>query len=325
MTPWLDRMTSILGLYEYAGDDDNPAILSMAKQCGGQIAKTYTHDSIAWCALTINYCLVSTGFTGNDSLWALDFRKYGVKLSGPAVGAIATKTREEGGHVFLIVGRTTDGHVVGRGGNQSDMVCDETFDPSVLQYNWPSSYPAPSCGLALLPVVSPAPKIKRPVSLSDIKTNAPKSRYTNIIATVFGGGVDDERSAYTGELIDEKIIGVALPARFAGPRPKVRLFANGKVVLADIVDVGPWNTDDPYWQNGARPQAESGADNKGRKTNRAGIDLTPACARALSIYGKGLVDWEFVAPVVPPPDIKPLPAPQPNWLARLFNALFRKG
>ncbi len=41
------------------------------------------------------------------------------------------RTRDGGGHVFLVVGRTKDGRLVGRGGNQRDMVCDEVFDPSV--------------------------------------------------------------------------------------------------------------------------------------------------------------------------------------------------
>jgi len=69
---------------------------------------------------------------------------------------------------------------------------------------------------------------------------------------------------------------------------------NGKSVVCKIVDVGPWNIDDPYWARGTRPQAESGTDNRGRPTNRAGIDLTPAAAKEIGIPGKGTVDWEFV-------------------------------
>ena len=60
-----------------------------------------------------------------------------------------------------------------------------------------------------------------------------------------------------------------------------------------MLDIGPWNTNDPYWEAHKRPQAESGTDMRGRRTNRAGIDLTPATARALGIDGKGVVDWEF--------------------------------
>ncbi len=168
LPPWFDRMTAVLGLYETPGAADNPLILEMARICGGSISRDYVHDSISWCALAVNYCLIASGLPGDDSLWALDFQQYGVKLSGPAVGAIATKKRYDasgkqvGGHVFLVVGRSYD-KIVGRGGNQSDMVCDELFDPGVITgYNWPAGVPLPaSIGLASLPVVTPAPKVKR--------------------------------------------------------------------------------------------------------------------------------------------------------------------
>jgi hypothetical protein len=132
---------------------------------------------------------------------------------------------------------------------------------------------------------------------------------TDIVATVFGGHDDPNTSAYDGHLIDDHELGVALPSRFPdGPRPKVRVtnMANTKSTACTIVDVGPWNTQDPYWEAGARPQAESGTDMRGRPTNRAGIDLTPGTASALGISGKGRVNWEFVAvtsaPPPPPPD-----------------------
>jgi hypothetical protein len=64
--------------------------------------------------------------------------------------------------------------------------------------------------------------------------------------------------------------------------------------VATIEDVGPWNTDDPYWITGARPQAESGTDLTGRTTNGAGIDLSPALSQAIGIDGMGKVHWKFV-------------------------------
>ena len=66
-----------------------------------------------------------------------------------------------------MVGRTRDGRIVGRGGNQSDMVCDEVFDPSVITaYTWPKDYPTPAqAGFASLPIVEPAPRAKRDVAL----------------------------------------------------------------------------------------------------------------------------------------------------------------
>lgn len=117
--------------------------------------------------------------------------------------------------------------------------------------------------------------------------------FTGITATVF----DDALTAY-GALIapgHSDRPGVALPARFdVRPLPTVRVTHNGRAVICPVIDVGPWNTRDPYWLSGARPQAETGIDLSGRPTNRAGIDLTPAAARIIGLPGKGLVDWDFI-------------------------------
>ena len=88
---------------------------------------------------------------------------------------------------------------------------------------------------------------------------------------------------------------MALPYRFEGGRPQVIVINRntGKECVCEIVDVGPWNIDDPYWTLGSRPQAESGTDKKGRQTNKAGIDLTPGAAKAIGLSGKGIVDWSF--------------------------------
>lgn len=125
----------------------------------------------------------------------------------------------------------------------------------------------------------------------------PLKRFTAITATQFGGHDDPNTSAYDGHFITDEEFGVALPFHFKNvPRPKVRVAnsVSGVSTVCSIVDVGPWNTDDPYWQTGTRPQAESGIDRTGRKTNLAGIDLTPAAARVVGIDGKGKVDWEFI-------------------------------
>lgn len=118
----------------------------------------------------------------------------------------------------------------------------------------------------------------------------------NIVATVFGGKADPNKSAYADRWITDEELGVALPYRWRGPMPRVAVVnnENGKTVVCEIVDVGPWNIDDPYWLTGARPQAETGKDRRGRKTNKAGIDLTPGAAKVIDLKGKGMVDWGFV-------------------------------
>ncbi|MCC7047212.1 MAG: TIGR02594 family protein [Alphaproteobacteria bacterium] len=156
--PWLKRAIECIGVHEAPGAGDNPKILAWAKACGGEIAKVYRHDSIAWCAMFVNYCLVSTGFKGNDSLWALNMRTLGTALKGPAVGAIASKQRVGGGHTFFVLGRDNAGNVIGVGGNQGDAVNRKAFPLAGLKFNWPAGYALPpAVGLASLPIVDSAP------------------------------------------------------------------------------------------------------------------------------------------------------------------------
>lgn len=117
--------------------------------------------------------------------------------------------------------------------------------------------------------------------------------FKNITATVF----DDPRVAYADVKQGyAQQPGCAVPFRFPGPRPKflVTSVDTGLSVLCPTVDVGPWNINNPWWVTGTRPQAESGIDMTGRKTNGAGIDLTPAAAKAIGLKGKGLVNVELV-------------------------------
>ena len=119
----------------------------------------------------------------------------------------------------------------------------------------------------------------------------------DIICTVFGGSADYNVSAYDDtKVLNDTDLYIALPDRFTEERPQVRLhnLETGQTAIAEIWDVGPWNTDDPYWDKDTRPQAESGTDMSGRSTNGAGIDISPALAAVLGVQGKGLVDWEFI-------------------------------
>ena len=99
--------------------------------------------------------------------------------------------------------------------------------------------------------IEPRAKVSAPAQVR------PAGRYTGITATVFGGSSEFKRSDYDGHVITDDELGVALPFRFGGTRPTVRVFnpVNGASVVCDIVDVGPWNGNDPYWETGGRPQA----------------------------------------------------------------------
>jgi D-alanyl-D-alanine carboxypeptidase len=142
---------------------------------------------------------------------------------------------------------------------------------------------------------SDAPQAQQqPTSISNASEPLTANTKLIVTGTVFGGPNDDQAVAYADVGPNwANHPGVALPFRFRGPRPKVMVSANGKVVACQIVDVGPWNTNDPYWMTTGRPQAESGTDMSGRRTNGAGIDLTPAAAAAIGLDGKGQIVWFF--------------------------------
>jgi hypothetical protein len=130
--------------------------------------------------------------------------------------------------------------------------------------------------------------------------------------------------------LDETSLFAALPHRGALGRhidvqlcdPRGRGY--GKRLRVPVRDIGPWRSDDPYWEKQARPVAESLAglpvlrnpkragwfpSKTGRTLcNGAGIDLSHGCWAAL-IPGltpkaarnhTGRVNWEFVPPPASP-------------------------
>lgn len=290
---WLTAARRYIGFHEQPGNRGIEEFIRLAHT--GQVGD-------AWCAIFANACLESAGFPGTRSAAARSFENnpHFTKLTTPKVGAIVTFWRGSPssgqGHVGFYVGA---GPQV-LGGNQGDEVCIEPQNADrVTGYWWPKEQ--------TIDVGVPPP-----------------SRQVGITATVFGGVGDDEKSAYDGHLITDTELGVSLPYRFRGSRPKVRVIRGSKSIVCPIVDLGPWNIADPYWQTGARPQAETGTDNTGRKTNRAGIDLSPAAARVLGIDGKGLVDWEFAVDdtttAQPSPTPNPQPLPIPGGMGGRFDA-----
>ena len=108
-------------------------------------------------------------------------------------------------------------------------------------------------------------------------------------------GLEGKRTA-SGYVIDHNVTFVALPAGKALHRHvKVTNPANGLSAIAEVLDVGPWNTeDDNYVFDGARPAAESGKSVSGMGTNGAGIDLGERVWKALEMVDNSEVEWEFV-------------------------------
>lgn len=175
---------------------------------------------------------------------------------------------------------------------------------------------------------------QQPTSISSASAALTANTKFTVTGTVFGGPGDDQAVAYSDVSNGwANRPGVALPFRFRGTRPKVVVSANGKSTTCEIVDVGPWNTNDPYWITNARPQAESGTDTSGRRTNGAGIDLTPAAASAIGLDGKGQIIWSFELTGAQPmpdttasvPQLDLLNLPQLHALKERIDSLIKHG
>ncbi|MES5481392.1 TIGR02594 family protein [Bradyrhizobium sp. INPA03-11B] len=81
-----------------------------------------TGRSSLWCARFMNMVLQQTGHRGTGSDMASSFAKYGTRISGPQVGAIAVMGRRGGGHVGIITGVDAKGNPIMISGNSSHRV-----------------------------------------------------------------------------------------------------------------------------------------------------------------------------------------------------------
>jgi uncharacterized protein (TIGR02594 family) len=76
-----------------------------------------------WCARFMNMVLQHSGYRGTGSDMASSFSKYGQRVSGPQVGAIAVMTRgRRGGHVGIITGIDAKGNPIMISGNNGNRV-----------------------------------------------------------------------------------------------------------------------------------------------------------------------------------------------------------
>jgi uncharacterized protein (TIGR02594 family) len=158
---WVVEGMKWIGTDEAQGAADNPVILEWAQEEGGEIAKDYKHDSIPWCSLYANMILKKVGLKGTETLWALDWNEWGVKLPSPAVGAFAPMKRitsdgKVAGHIVVIVGRDKAGNLLGLGGNQDDAVNIRSVPVArPLSFRWPNGVDLPKLvGFEELPLLN---------------------------------------------------------------------------------------------------------------------------------------------------------------------------
>ena len=82
-----------------------------------------TSRSSLWCARFMNMVLQHSGYRGTGSDMASSFARYGQRVSGPQVGAIAVMSRgRRGGHVGIITGIDAKGNPIMISGNNGNRV-----------------------------------------------------------------------------------------------------------------------------------------------------------------------------------------------------------
>jgi uncharacterized protein (TIGR02594 family) len=81
-----------------------------------------TSRASLWCARFMNMVLERTGHHTTGSDMASSFARYGQRVSGPQVGAIAVMGRRGGGHVGIISGIDAQGNPIMISGNNGNRV-----------------------------------------------------------------------------------------------------------------------------------------------------------------------------------------------------------
>lgn len=113
---------------------------STVTPAGGAMASSFTSSNVVaearrylggnptgrgslWCARFMNMVLQHSGYRGTGSDMANSFAKYGQRVSGPQVGAIAVMSRgRRGGHVGIITGIDAKGNPIMISGNNGNRV-----------------------------------------------------------------------------------------------------------------------------------------------------------------------------------------------------------
>ena len=141
---WLVLAEGELGVREGAGAANNPRVVQLFADAGFSGIK---QDSVAWCAAAVGAMLKRAGHKPSGSLAARSYEAWGVGLSEPALGAIATKKRGNSswqGHVGFVVGASPT-QIFLLGGNQGDAWSIAAFPrKEFTAFRWPADMPLPA-------------------------------------------------------------------------------------------------------------------------------------------------------------------------------------
>lgn len=106
----------------YGGTTSN-ALVSEARK---YIGTNPTGRGSLWCGAFMDMVLKHTGHTGGGNL-ASAYKRYGTRVSGPQVGAIAVMGRNGGGHVGVVSGVDPNGNPIIVSGNHNHTVAESVY------------------------------------------------------------------------------------------------------------------------------------------------------------------------------------------------------
>jgi uncharacterized protein (TIGR02594 family) len=109
---------------ESVGSSSYSSLVAEARRYLGGNPTGWAHD---WCGRFMNLVLERTGHRGTGSNFALSFARYGRRLSGPQVGAVAVMARRGGGHVGVVSGVLANGDVKVISGNHGHRVAESVY------------------------------------------------------------------------------------------------------------------------------------------------------------------------------------------------------
>jgi uncharacterized protein (TIGR02594 family) len=122
------RLASVRRLHRMAsestGSGGASSLVAEARRYLGGNPTGWAHD---WCGRFMNLMLERTGHRGTGSNFALSFARYGRRLSGPQVGAVAVMARRGGGHVGVVSGMLPNGDVKVISGNHGHRVAESVY------------------------------------------------------------------------------------------------------------------------------------------------------------------------------------------------------
>lgn len=149
---WIAEFRKHVGLKEVKGIKHNLTIVGWVKSLGGWWAE----DETPWCGVLVAHCLKTAGIAYPKAWYrALAYKTMGTKLSKPAYGCVAIKTRKGGGHVCFVVGKTPSGKLVCGGGNQNDSVSYALFNVEDFEeFRWYGKTSKPAEGRYELPILT---------------------------------------------------------------------------------------------------------------------------------------------------------------------------